>query len=743
MSDINKIRVDSTTYDVKDLKSVHYGEQSKGYVGKNLIDIYYPIAQLSSNVVADKSDNNIHITSLSDGGWRNYAFFIKNLYKNTDMIFTTDCDLISGKTLVVISGTEKLDGTDRTIIKQTNAYSSDHSYDTSFNTGTSTYLLFQLFVTAADSSSGEANYSNTMLRFASISDNTYEPYMHPNTEIGDKITYSDNVVLGAKNLVRWINGSTHSSQNGITYTKNSDFSLTIKGTATANSWYIPGKFKIDAPIGTKFKVTGCPSGGNVVSTYKLYITDEDDSAKVLCTDIGSGAFFENNGHTIGVAIQTFNGYAYPEDGLVFKPMISMKYDNSDDYVPPVMTNRELTTDTQGLRVQSKGYVGKNALVNTATNAIVNGVSYTINNDKSISAVNIATSTSEIVVYYGENNLLDGQEYVISNGVPKDSGYFLVINGHAADGTWKKVLAWTTTDGNDHFVNDVSEYPIIRVLLHVNNGVNPNKTFYPMIRLASIPDSTYEPYLTTNTEIDNKVSWKDNAILGAKNFVYAKEIRQTVVTNGVTFTRNSDGSITVNGTASAQTFYNYPDVLSDLEEGKQYIMSGCPTGGDWSKYVLYSKHGTDYGDGVLITRNSSTSGYEGIQIVIAQNYVADNLVFKPMIRLASDTDDTYVPYAMTNRELTKIAVDNNVIDLPAGASVTLLEKTKLILTVIPSNGNASIIACQMGTENPWVIAGTTPISSDIVVDNSVNSNVTITNNLTYAISVFVQGRYEVQ
>ena len=35
---------------------------------------------------------------------------------------------------------------------------------------------------------------------------------------------------------------------------------------------------------------------------------------------------------------------------------------------------------------------------------------------------------------------------------------------------------------------------------------------------------------------------------------------------------------------------------------------------------------------------------------------DGLVFKPMIRLADISDNTYVPYAMTNQELTKAVLE---------------------------------------------------------------------------------------
>ena len=42
----------------------------------------------------------------------------------------------------------------------------------------------------------------------------------------------------------------------------------------------------------------------------------------------------------------------------------------------------------------------------------------------------------------------------------------------------------------------------------------------------------------------------------------------------------------------------------------------------------------------------------VSCVVASGKTANNDVFYPMLRLASDPDDTYVPYVMTNKELTE-------------------------------------------------------------------------------------------
>ena len=87
-----------------------------------------------------------------------------------------------------------------------------------------------------------------------------------------------------------------------------------------------------------------------------------------------------------------------------------------------------------------------------------------------------------------------------------------------------------------------------------------------------------------------------------------------------------------------------------------ILSGCPSGGSANGYQLQLHDRTsgdypigDYDKGRLLTLDP-THIYE-VMIVIRSNITVDNLTYKPMVRLASITDDTYEPYAKTNQELT--------------------------------------------------------------------------------------------
>lgn len=153
------------------------------------------------------------------------------------------------------------------------------------------------------------------------------------------------------------------------------------------------------------------------------------------------------------------------------------------------------------------------------------------------------------------------------------------------------------------------------------------------------------------------------ILGAKNLLPNNATTQTV--NGITFTVNADGSVTVSTDSSGATVNTGFDLSSStledmgLKVGERYTLSGCPSGGSNSTFMLnIPNFGTDIGSGVTSSVNSSNINQK-CRIVITQGTIITTPIsFKPMIRPASVADDTYVPYAMTNRALTDFASNIN-------------------------------------------------------------------------------------
>lgn len=144
--------------------------------------------------------------------------------------------------------------------------------------------------------------------------------------------------------------------------------------------------------------------------------------------------------------------------------------------------------------------------------------------------------------------------------------------------------------------------------------------------------------------------------GSKNLLKIAATTQTV--NGVTFTVNSDSTVTANGTntgTGSATFMIVPNTQAILIPDGNYYLSGCPEGGSidtfdlrWYQYST-GKSAYNMGGDTLVTKSGNT-GKSNIAIVVKAGQTVDNVVFKPMLRDASIEDDTYQQYTPTNREL---------------------------------------------------------------------------------------------
>lgn len=150
--------------------------------------------------------------------------------------------------------------------------------------------------------------------------------------------------------------------------------------------------------------------------------------------------------------------------------------------------------------------------------------------------------------------------------------------------------------------------------------------------------------------------------------------------------DKDGIITVTASSALTGNCNiYPVYNDDVEEYKRYYLkagsykaSGCPSGGSSSTYYIdfYDQTNNarldyDYGDGIEFTLNSDT--WVIVRASVRSGYtISGSVVFKPMITLATDTPSDYahfVPYAMTNRELTEDVTSQEIAITPNSDYVT--------------------------------------------------------------------------
>ena len=143
-------------------------------------------------------------------------------------------------------------------------------------------------------------------------------------------------------------------------------------------------------------------------------------------------------------------------------------------------------------------------------------------------------------------------------------------------------------------------------------------------------------------------------MGAKNLLKSTAVSQTI--NGVTFTVNDDGTITANGTKTNSDWF----ILSEnniLDAGTYTLSDGLPDDMTDCRLIIAPERSLSAAimsttTGVRTQTKTFTTAQTGLYyaIRIAIGKTVNNITFKPMLRRAEITDDTFVPYAPTNREL---------------------------------------------------------------------------------------------
>mgnify|MGYP002768556103 CR=1 FL=1 len=107
-------------------------------------------------------------------------------------------------------------------------------------------------------------------------------------------------------------------------------------------------------------------------------------------------------------------------------------------------------------------------------------------------------------------------------------------------------------------------------------------------------------------------------------LFNKDKFSTTTINGVTFTNNGNGTITVNGTATSRATYVVENVYTEIV-GHKCLLRGCPLGGSTSTYVLHdSSWGVvDIGHGIIANITNRQ-----IVIDVFAGVACENLIFKP-------------------------------------------------------------------------------------------------------------------
>lgn len=264
---------------------------------------------------------------------------------------------------------------------------------------------------------------------------------------------------------------------------------------------------------------------------------------------------------------------------------------------------------------------------------------------------ISPDNPAILESVGEGNLFDG---LLESG-----GYFNGVKGSATSyirsvnkfhiqpntaytvsnnkGNTNGNIIWFDKGGNfisnsSDLVNQISPRNAYQCAINIfATNINIADYTWCQLNYGSTPQP-YVPYGSFKVHVCGKNLLPNNATT------------QTI--NGVTFTVNPDKSITANGTATSNISLSIVYSMNYSQNAGNYILSGCPSNGSETTFLLRTgglnvPNVYDLGNGASYTLKTKSN--IGVALDIKSGYTCNNLVFKPMIRLTSDTDNTYSPY----------------------------------------------------------------------------------------------------
>lgn len=229
------------------------------------------------------------------------------------------------------------------------------------------------------------------------------------------------------------------------------------------------------------------------------------------------------------------------DLSAFEPYTGCAPSPSPDYPQDIINVGTVSTGAQMLNpaLYSKG--------------VYNGVAFT--NDSQGRIILNGTATAVTPFFLGDyiNEFKDGETYCLSN--VSNSNFAIIENGSTK---YSKVV----------LVNK-STMTQIKAYIQIGSGtVCTNKMYAPMLNAGENP-LPWEPYTGGKPSPSVEYPQVIEVTATGANLFDASTIKSTAL-NGVTFIDNGDGSITVKGTATAQTSTNF--VTVNLEPG-QYRISG--------------------------------------------------------------------------------------------------------------------------------------------------------------------------
>ena len=290
-----------------------------------------------------------------------------------------------------------------------------------------------------------------------------------------------------------------------------------------------------------------------------------------------------------------------------------------------------------------------------------GITVTVHDDQSITCNGTATE----------------QIYLILGSIPYNPNLSYFCSGCPAGISAGVYLAFQCIKNNTNVetIADIGEggkiangrtIESIKVIISIASGATvENVTFKPQIEISSVK-TNYTPYIDDLSAV--------TVTEGGKN-LFAHRFKEgvTETINGITFTGNADGTITVNGTATA---YISLDLDAFNAPRGRYTLSGFVKGNGGSEDCLlwlFNDHG-----GLCATEGEAFTyehpgGNLTPRIGIAEEYTFDNVVWRLQFEKGAQATEFE---ACKVKQIASSDADGNVYGIMASSSYLTLSTDNL-------------------------------------------------------------------
>ena len=334
----------------------------------------------------------------------------------------------------------------------------------------------------------------------------------------------------------------------------------------------------------------------------------------------------------------------------------------------------------GVKPQTVAVTGKNLIPPKAASETINGVTCTVNADGSLTLN--GTATGNCFFHCPDMEIVSGI-YTLSSGVKLPAGITLILRKKDINKQIMYVYA-----GSSSKTKPTGYSGKAFVYVAVSSGTTVTKlTLYPQLEVGR-EATAYEPYQGETITSDEVELYGDAHTVG-KNLIPTMD--EPLSANGITCMVNVDGSITLDGTATANTYINFPHMM--IEAGTYTLSSGSaiPTGiglslreaNDQSTNLLRISNGQSAATGTI-----AYNGDAYVYISINSGTTASNLTIYPQLEAGSKAT-AYEPY----QGMTTALEDGDSLDLATGELIRRWKRLEL-------DGTEAWVAALSGVEGKY-------------------------------------------